>query len=73
MSAIGIDVKIVRGDDACPYGVKMDVTDKLLEVDVLLTDDRFVPVLKELTGSVVSVIERNGISRQKTSHELSDT
>jgi hypothetical protein len=60
--AVGIYVKIGRVDDMRPQGVQMDVADKFLEIDVFLTDNGFVSILKKLTRPVITAIEKDGIS-----------
>lgn len=72
MPAVGIYVKIGRVDDMRPQGVQMDVADKFLEIDVFLTDNGFVSILKKLTRPVITAIEKDGISCKETSHEAGD-
>ena len=47
-----------------PKGIKMDVSDKFSEIEVLPADDRFIAVLKKLTMAFVFAVEGNGIPRQ---------
>jgi hypothetical protein len=50
----------------------MNVTDKFLEVRILLTHDGFVPVLEQLAMSFMSNIETDHISCKKPSHECAN-
>ena len=54
---------------SCPDRVEMDVCDKLLEIGILLTENRFVAVLKKMPVSVMSPIELHRIACQKPTHD----
>ena len=47
----------------------MNVAYQFLKVEVFLTDNGFVTVLKKLTMPAVSAIKCHGISGQQSSHE----
>jgi len=48
--------------------VKMNVTDKFQEIGILLTENGFITVLKEMTVTIVSSVEGHGISSKDSSH-----
>jgi len=47
----------------------MDVTDKFKKIGFFLTEKRFVAILKEVAGSVVSPVKLLGITGKQASHE----
>ena len=46
----------------CPEGIEVDVSDKLQKVWIFLTQNGFIPVLKEFSVPPVMLIEPDGIS-----------
>src|SRR4030066_1447168 len=48
----------------------MNVTDQFQEIGVLLTDNRFVTILKQMATPVVFQIISDGMTRQKTPHKF---
>jgi len=54
----------------CTDRIEVDVSDKLQEVWGFLTQDGFIPVLKKLSMPPVSMIEPDGISGEKSSHDM---
>src|SRR4030066_2113107 len=48
----------------------MNVTDQFQEIGVLLTDNRFVTILKQMATPVVFQIISDGMTRQKTPHQF---
>jgi hypothetical protein len=48
----------------------MNITDQLQEIGVLLTDNRFVTILKQMATPVVFQIISDGVTRQKTPHKF---
>ena len=51
----------------------MYVAYQFQEIFILLTDDRFVPVLKQVAGAVMPQIEVDGMPSEKTPHEGAET
>ena len=50
----------------------MDITGQFQQIEIFLTDDRFVAVLKEMATPFVFQIVPDGITCQKTPHEFRD-
>jgi hypothetical protein len=48
----------------------MDVADKLKKICILLTKDRFVPILKEMARTDVTPVMRESVAGQQTAHDL---
>jgi hypothetical protein len=48
--------------------VQMNVPDKLKKVRVLLTEKRFVPILKKMSGAAIPSIELQGIAGEQSAH-----
>src|SRR4030042_3954470 len=48
----------------------MNVADQFQQIGVLLTDNRFVTILKQMATPAMSQIISDGITRQKTSHKF---
>jgi hypothetical protein len=49
-------------DELRPYRIEVDIANQLQKVWFLFTYNRFVPVLKEMTGTVVSPVEVRGVA-----------
>ena len=47
----------------------MDISDKFKEVRFFLAEDRLVAVLKEVTVTSVALVERDGVTGEKASHQ----
>ena len=50
----------------------MDVADKFKKVGLLLTEKRFVTVLKEMAGAVVPSVELLGVACKQPAHKPCD-
>jgi len=50
----------------------MDIPNQFFEVGILLTNDGFVAILKELAFTVVPPVKGNGISGEQPSHQCRD-
>ena len=65
MAREGIAPKLIECDHMSPYRVQMDVAYKLKKILLLFADDRFVPVLKEMTllraGMAITILFLGGI------------
>jgi hypothetical protein len=48
----------------------MNITDQFQQIGVLLTDNRFVTILKQMAAPVVFQIISDGMTRQKAAHKL---
>jgi len=48
--------------------VEVDIAHQVFEVGILLTDNRFIAVLKEMSGTFVPAIKTGGVSGQKSCH-----
>jgi hypothetical protein len=46
----------------------VDVADKFQEIGILLAENRFITVLKQMTMTIVSSVEGHSIARQESSH-----
>jgi hypothetical protein len=54
---------------SCPKRIEMNVPDQFLKVRVLVADNGFVPVLKQVSVPLVPPVERNRVTRKKPPHE----
>jgi len=71
VAAIGEKVESFdSADETRTERVQMDIPHQFQQVRVLLTEDRFVAVLKEITRTVMTLVKRDGIPRQKAPHYL---
>jgi hypothetical protein len=52
-----------------PEGIEMDIADQILEIGVLLADNRFITVLKKMTRPVSPAIEGYCIAGKKSCHD----
>jgi hypothetical protein len=52
--------------------VKMNITNQLLKIGILLAKNGFISILKQVTITAVSAIKVHGISRQHTPHNSGD-
>ena len=50
----------------------MNIPHQFKQISIFLTEDGFIPILKELSASFVPVIEINSISGQESSHQGGD-
>lgn len=50
----------------------MDIADDLLQVGVLLAEDRVKSLLKDMAGSPLSPVQVSSITREEKSHEIGD-
>ncbi|MDO3378857.1 hypothetical protein L9S41_00225 [Geoalkalibacter halelectricus] len=66
---MGVATGKVR-DQSGPNGIQMDVAEKLLEVNLFLTHDRFEAVLEKLASSGVPFIECDNVAGQQSTHEI---
>jgi len=48
--------------------IQVNIADKLQQVEIFFTENRFVPILKELTVAPVAAIEGLGILGQQSAH-----
>jgi hypothetical protein len=56
-------------DQACAEWVKVDIADQLKEIGFFFTNDRFVTILEQVTGTKVPTVEITGVSGQQTTHK----
>lgn len=47
----------------------MNVSDKYQEIGILLAEDGFISILKQVTVTIVSSVKRHGIAREEPSHD----
>jgi hypothetical protein len=57
-------------DLANPQGIQMNVPHQLQKIRILLTKNRFVPILEQMTVSLVSPVKIHHITRQQPPHAL---
>ena len=50
----------------------MNIADQLQQIEVFLTEDRFIPILEEVTVSPVAAVVGDGVSGEKSSHHRGD-
>lgn len=50
----------------------MNVANKLKKIRSFLTHNRLIPILKEMSRTAMSLIERNGVPSHKAFHEWID-
>ena len=50
----------------------MDVANKLQEIRIFLTDNRFIAILKEMAASFVAFVEGDRIACHKATHDLAE-
>src|SRR5512146_2323422 len=53
----------------CSKRIQVNVADQFLEVRILVANDRFIPVFKQVPVPLVPPVERNRVTREKPSHE----
>ena len=53
-----------------PQGVEVNVAGQLQQIGLVLTDNGFVPVLEQVTESLIAVVEVHNISREQLPHAL---
>ena len=53
---------------SCSQRIQVQITYKFQKVGVFFTDDRFVPILKEVPAALMAPVKRSRISRQKRAH-----
>ena len=59
----------VRWVAVYPSSLQVNITNQLLQVDVLLADKRFVVILKQVAVSVMSSIKADHITGQQPAHQ----
>jgi len=63
MAAPWIMIQFVKAfHHAGPQGIQVNISDQLQQIRFFLTDNGLVPILEEVTGSLVVAIERDGIA-----------
>jgi hypothetical protein len=50
----------------------VDITDQLKEIGVFLAEDRFIPILEEVTMSPMAAVVSDGVTGEKSSHHHGD-
>jgi hypothetical protein len=63
---------IHRANQIQSQRIEMNVANQLQKIDILLAQDRFIAVLKQMTDPAVPPIEAAGISAQNPPHKLGD-
>jgi hypothetical protein len=53
-----------------PQRIKMNVTDQLSKIDLLITDDGMITVLKEMAMPAMAKVVSNGVTSKETPHEF---
>ncbi|OGU18905.1 MAG: hypothetical protein A2X85_00665 [Geobacteraceae bacterium GWF2_54_21] len=56
-------------DETCSQWVQVDVADQFKQVWLFFADNRLVTVLKQMAGTSMAPVERDGIAGQQPSHE----
>jgi hypothetical protein len=70
VTAIGVFIQFLEpGYNTRTYGIKVYITDQLLQVCLFLTDNGFISILKKPAVAFVAVVEAHGVSREKPSHQ----
>jgi hypothetical protein len=63
MATVSISIQLLKvANNSSSQRIEMNVAHQFLEVDVLLAENRFIPVLKQMSASVVAPVEAAGIT-----------
>jgi hypothetical protein len=70
VAAPWIGVQFLKGRyQSSPQWVQVDIAHQFLEIEIFLTQNRFVSILKKLTVPPVFLIEPTRVASQKAAHE----
>ena len=73
MATVSIIIQVFkRLDNSRSQWIEMYVADQLQKIDIFLTKNRLVAILKQMAASVVPAVKGPGITAQQPTHDCGD-